>query len=71
MGLGIELRAINFFYGNLQRQPRGMPLRSMKFAADSAGIEGTAAANAATTPSFDEVDYQMSVTVVFEIVESN
>ena len=43
----------------------------MKFAADSAGIEGTAAAGAATTSSFDEVDYRMSVTVVFEIVESN
>ena len=69
--LGIELRAINFFYGNLQRQPRDMPLRAMEFAADSAGMAGTAAANAAITPSFDEVDYRMSVTVIFEIVESN
>ena len=49
----------------------GMPLRAMEFAADSAGMEETAAANAAITPSFDEVDYRMSVTVIFEIVESN
>ncbi len=71
MGLGIELRAIKFFYGNLHRQPREMPLRALEFAADSARMEGTAAANAAITPSFDEVDYRLPVTVIFEIVESN
>ena len=69
--LGIELRAINFFYGNLQRQPRGMPRRAMEFAADSVGVAETTATNTAITPSFDEVDYRMSVTVIFEIVESN
>jgi len=46
-------------------------LRALEFATDSAGIAETTAANAAITPSFDGVDYRMSVTVIFEIVESN
>lgn len=43
----------------------------MEFAANSAGLAATKASNAATTPSFDGVDYRMSATVIFEIVESN
>ena len=45
----------------------------MEFAADSAGFAETTASNAGITPSFDGVDYSMpmTVTVIFEIVESN
>ena len=43
----------------------------MEFAADSAGFAETTASNAAITPSFDEVDYSKTVTVIFQTVESN
>ena len=46
-------------------------LRAMEFAADSVGFAETTASNAGITLSFDEVNYFLSVTVIFEIVESN
>ena len=49
----------------------GIELRAIGFAAHSASIAKTTTANAAITHSFDEVDYLMSATVIFEIVDSN
>ena len=69
--LGIELRAINFYYGGVQRQSRAMPLRVMEMAADAVTSAASAAGPAAVAPTFDEVEYQTSVTVVFEIVSSD
>ena len=46
-------------------------LRAIESAANKASIAKTTTANAAITHSFDEVDYQMSATVIFEIVDSN
>ena len=46
-------------------------LRAMEFAAGSVGFAETTTSNASITHLFDEVGYSMTVTVIFEIVESN
>jgi uncharacterized protein YggE len=73
--LGLELRAINFFYGGIRQMARAMPatLAMEEMAMDAVGGRSTAAVSAApaVAPSFDEVEYQTSVTVVFEIVSEN
>ncbi len=70
--LGLELKAVNFFYGGIRQMARAMPMAAM---AESVAADGVAtlssAASASVAPSFDEVEYGTSVTVVFEIVNSN
>jgi len=68
--LGLELKAINFYYGGVRRLARAMPApmaRDMAFAASAESSLASTSAPA-VAPSFDEVEYQTSVTVVFEIV---
>lgn len=69
--LGIELQAVNFYYGGVQRMSRAMPMVAMEMAADIASTAAQSAAAPAVAPTFDEVEYQTSVTVVFEIVSDN
>lgn len=69
--LGIKLQAINFFYGGVQRMSRAMPMVAMEMAADVASTAVQSVAAPAVAPTFDEVEYQTSVTVVFEIVSDN
>jgi hypothetical protein len=67
--LGLELKAVNFFYGGVRRLARAMPAPMAQDMAFSAAAESSAVQSApAVAPSFDEVEYQTSVTVVFEIV---
>ena len=71
--LGLQLEAINFYYGGVRQMARAMPLAAradFAMAENMAVSSGAAAPSAASTiaPSFDEVRYQTSVTVVFEIV---
>lgn len=70
--LGLELKAVNFYYGGIRRTPRAMPLGAYR---QESAFEDTATASlmssaptSAVAPSFDEVEYETSVTVVFEIV---
>ena len=73
--LGLELRAINFFYGGIRQMARAMPMAmaAQEMAVDTVGglAASSVASAAAVAPSFDEVEYQTSVTVVFEIVSEN
>lgn len=72
--LGLELRAVNFYYGGIRRTPRAMPMAAMQqeMAADGSTVRSASAPPAAVVaPSFDEVEYQTSVTVVFEIVNDD
>jgi uncharacterized protein YggE len=69
--LGLRLRAVNFFYGGIQRTPRAMPLMARAQAADSAMAESSVSAAASTASSFDKTDYRTNVTVVFEIVSES
>lgn len=70
--LGVKLKAINFFYARIQQLARAMPMVSRFESADaglalsSSSIAVEAAPVVAT--SFDEVQYQTSLTVVFEII---
>lgn len=69
--LDIQLKAINFFYARIQQMARVMPMAQLEagsaaFAANSNSI--TAEAAPAVAPGFDEVEYQTSLTVVFEII---
>jgi uncharacterized protein YggE len=67
--LGLELKAVNFFYGGVRRLARSMPAPMAADMAMSVSAESSAGRSApAVAPSFDEVEYQTSVTVVFEIV---
>lgn len=70
--LGLQLKAVNFYYGGVVRTPCAMPKVAMyqEMASDQAlrGATASMAAAPAVTPSFDEVEYKTSVTVVFEIV---
>lgn len=72
--LGLELKAVNFFYGGIRQMSRAMPMAAMAVseavAADGVSSMSTAA-SASVAPSFDEVEYGTSVTVVFEIVSEN
>ena len=73
--LGMQLKAVNFYYGGIIRNQRALPMVAMQqeMASDSAARGMTLAAEAApaVAPSFDEVEYQTSVTVVFEIVNES
>ena len=73
--LGLQLQAVNFYYGGIVRTPRAMPMVAMEsMEMDATAARGAAmSAQAAPTvaPTFDEVEYQTSVTVVFEIVNAN
>ena len=69
--LGLQLEAINFYYGGIQRMTRAMPVMAMEMAADVASTAVQVAAAPAVAPTFDEVEYRTSVTVVFEIVSDN
>lgn len=75
--LGLELKAINFFYGGIRQMARAMPRTMMtpELAMDS--NNGPAASSLAVSsappvaPTFDEVEYQTNINVVFEIVNEN
>lgn len=73
--LNLELRAINFFYGGIRQMARAMPMAMamQEMAVDTVGglAASSIASASAVAPSFDEVEYQTSVTVVFEIVSEN
>lgn len=69
--LGIELQAVNFYYGGVQRMSRAMPMVAMEMAADVVSTAAQSVAAPAVAPTFDEVEYRTSVTVVFEIVSDN
>ena len=67
--LGLQLKAINFFYGNIRQVARAMPMEARaEMAMDATSLQSAIPASAAVAPSFDEVKYQTSVTVVFEII---
>lgn len=71
--LNLQLKAVNFFYGGVRRLARAMPVamaaEEMAFSSAGRGVGDTAtSAASAVAPSFDEVEYQTSVNVVFEIV---
>lgn len=72
--LGVELRAINFYYGGVQRRARAMPLMARaEMAEDSNSAAGgtvamSSSASMSVAPTFDEVEYRTSLNVVFEIV---
>ena len=74
--LGLELKAVNFFDGGIRRLSRAMPTavmaQEMTMDANARGINASTALSApAVPPTFDEVEYQTSITVVFEIVNEN
>lgn len=75
--LGLELKAINFFYGGIRQMSRAMPRAAMaQEMAMDANSRGTAsslsvAAAPVVAPTFDEVEYQTNITVVFEIINEN
>ena len=75
--LGLELKAINFFYGGIRQMARAMPRTMMtpELAMDS-NNRPTASSLAVSSappvaPTFDEVEYQTNINVVFEIVNEN
>ncbi|MEX0964576.1 MAG: SIMPL domain-containing protein [Pseudohongiellaceae bacterium] len=74
--LDLQLKAINFYYGGIQQLARAMPRAAMvqEMAMDS-GSRSTSAALAqsapSVAPSFDEVEYQTNISVVFEIINEN
>ena len=75
--LGLELKAINFFYGGIRQMARAMPraMMSQEMAMDSndrATASSIALSSApAVTPTFDVVEYQTNINVVFEIINEN
>ncbi len=74
--LDLQLQAINFYYGGIQQFARAMPMAMAEEAVSVDAVRSSAAAGlqasaAAVTPSFDEVEYRTSVTVVFEIVSDS
>ena len=70
--LGLELKAVNFFYGEIRLMSRVRPMMAARteMSAD-ASISLSAPAAPVIAPTFDEVDYQTSLTVVFEIVDND
>lgn len=73
--LDLKLKAINFFYGAVQQIARSAPI-ALTQTMGSTGLPQDSVPNparsaAAVAPSFDEVRYQTSVTVVFEIVDED
>ena len=74
--LGLELEAVNFFYGGIRQMSRAMPRAAIaqEMALDASGgrASSSAAMSAPTVaPTFDEVEYQTNITVVFEIINEN
>ncbi|PCI75377.1 MAG: hypothetical protein COB20_13005 [SAR86 cluster bacterium] len=75
--LGLELKAINFFYGGIRQlsraMPRAMMTQELAMDANSRGAVSSLAvsAAAAVAPTFDEVEYQTNINVVFEIINEN
>ncbi|MEQ8953697.1 MAG: SIMPL domain-containing protein [Gammaproteobacteria bacterium] len=71
--LGLQLRAVNFYYGGIRQLNRNMPMAArMGMVVEEAAGRGQAtlsqAAAPAVAPTFDEVEYQTNITVVFEII---
>jgi hypothetical protein len=75
--LGLELKAINFFNGGIRQMARAMPrammTQALEMDANSRGAASSLAISAASpvAPTFDEVEYQTNINVVFEIVDEN
>ncbi len=75
--LDLQLKAVNFFHGGIRQMSRAMPMAavSQEMAVDSVNARGplalSSAPAAAVAPTFDEVEYQTSITVVFEIIDEN
>lgn len=73
--LGLQLRAINFYYGGIRRLSRNMPqaamAQEMAMDANTRGSTASSVAAPAVAPTFDEVEYQTNITVVFEIINEN
>ena len=75
--LGLELKAINFFYGGIRQMARAMPRTMMtpELAMDSnnrpAASSLAVSSAPPVAPTFDEVEYQTNINVVFEIVNEN
>lgn len=76
--LGLELPAINFFYAGILRRSRAMPMAAMRqepavvsLSSRGGGAETSSTATVVAASTFDEVEYQTSVTVVFEIVNED
>jgi len=74
--LGLELKAVNFFYGGIRQMARGRPrvalAQELAMDSNSRSSNATAAVSApAVPPTFDEVEYQTNINVVFEIVDEN
>ena len=74
--LGLQLKAINFFYGGIRQIPRAATKAAMsqEIAMDFSG--GRAASTSAmaapvVAPTFDEIEYQTSITVIFEIINGS
>lgn len=73
--LGLELQAINFFYGGIRQMSRAMPMAAMSqemaIDANTRGPTAMSLAAPVVAPTFDEVEYQTNITVVFEIINEN
>ena len=73
--LGLELQAVNFFYGGIRQMSRAMPMAEMSqeiaIDANTRGSTNASLAAPAVAPTFDEVEYQTNITVVFEIINEN
>ncbi len=74
--LGLQLKAINFYYGGIRQMARAMPRAAMaqEMAMDANAnrtLSSAAVAAPTVAPTFDEVEYQTNITVVFEIINEN
>ena len=76
--LGLELKAINFFYGGIRQMPRAAMAQEMEMEMEmemdaNGGGASTSLSLAApaVAPTFDEVEYQTNINVVFEIINEN
>ena len=70
--LGLELKAINFFYGGIRQMPRAAMAQEMEMDANGGGASTSLSLAApAVAPTFDEVEYQTNINVVFEIINEN
>ena len=74
--LGLQLKAVNFYYGGIRQMARAMPraamAQEMAMDATASRTSGAVALSApAVAPTFDEVEYQTNITVVFEIINEN
>tara|TARA_B110000858_G_scaffold197470_2_gene259228 strand:+ start:45593 stop:46447 length:855 start_codon:yes stop_codon:yes gene_type:complete len=72
--LGLKLKPINFFYGGIRQMARAMPRAAMaqEMSMDARSSNSSIAVSApAVAPTFDEIRYQTSINVVFEIVNED